>query len=290
MLGEIPGVFSAGELTHIWSFGFIANHLCACGEPFDACPLWTAVTSAAFPAGGARDPQDMVSLHKAVERHRHLLKLVSSRMLQRDSEYAAALSEYRTALSRLYQAIWEVSGDDVIVDSSKDPLHAFILRNMPEVELSVVHLIRDSRGVAHSWERKRVRPEVLSEVRHMPTYGPWHSAVEWNRTNLLLRSFRRPASRYARVRYEDLVAQPTQVLGELLAQLLGRHDALEFVSDHKLTLSTRHTVAGNPMRFTTGELQLVQDDAWKHEMGRAKRLAVAALTAPGLWRYGYLSK
>jgi glycosyltransferase involved in cell wall biosynthesis len=47
-------------------------------------------------------------------------------------------------------------------------------------------------------------------------------------------------------------------------------------------------VAGNPLRFRTGEIPLDLDEAWRRDMPAASRRVVAALTGPWLSRYGYL--
>src|SRR6476469_754930 len=37
MLGQVPGVFSAGELRDIWDRGVREDRLCGCGQPFHEC-------------------------------------------------------------------------------------------------------------------------------------------------------------------------------------------------------------------------------------------------------------
>ena len=61
---------------------------------------------------------------------------------------------YCSRLAKWYNAIREVSGCSVIVDSTKGPPSATLLRLVPSIELSVIHLVRDSRGVAFSWQKK----------------------------------------------------------------------------------------------------------------------------------------
>ena len=71
------------------------------------------------------------------------------------------------ALERLYRAIAVVGDTRVIVDSSKAPSTAFVLRAMPVLDLRLVHLIRDSRGVAYSWNKKVVRPDTPGRTVYM---------------------------------------------------------------------------------------------------------------------------
>ena|SRR5438874_13839335 len=43
ILGEIEGVFAAGEVRHIWRRGLLEDRPCGCGAAFSACPFWRAV-------------------------------------------------------------------------------------------------------------------------------------------------------------------------------------------------------------------------------------------------------
>src|SRR5207247_7429001 len=83
----------------------------------------------------------------------------------------------------LYRAMQEVSGARYLVDASKDPQHAYILRSNPAFDVRMVHLIRDSRAVAYSWRRVRERPEIFWELRLMPRYPAVRTAFAWSATN-----------------------------------------------------------------------------------------------------------
>ena len=48
ILGEIEGVFAAGEVRHIWRRGLLEDRPCGCGAAFSACPFWSAVVEEAF--------------------------------------------------------------------------------------------------------------------------------------------------------------------------------------------------------------------------------------------------
>ena len=81
----------------------------------------------------------------------------------RSAQQQKNIEAYRRILTKLYCAIQSVSGSQVIVDSSKGPRYAMLLNEIPEIDLRVVHLVRDSRGVVYSWQKKHVKPEVYLE-------------------------------------------------------------------------------------------------------------------------------
>ena len=151
MLGQAPGVFSAGEVREIWQSGLVENRPCGCEQPFRDCSFWQAVGDAGF-GGWDRVPlSDILRLRYSLDRPWSFLPLPVSGMV---GSLRARIQEYTGTLERLYRAIAEVSGASVIVDSSNLPSHAFLLRTMPAIDLRLIHLVRDSRAVAWSWQKR----------------------------------------------------------------------------------------------------------------------------------------
>jgi hypothetical protein len=61
--------------------------------------------------------------------------------------------------------------------------------------------------------------------------------------------------------------------------------------DGVIPLRRNHTVAGNPIRLTSGgEICLRMDTEWQEKMSPAHKQIVTTLTAPMLGRYGYLNE
>src|SRR3712207_8630396 len=59
-----------------------------------------------------------------------------------------------------------VSGKPVIVDSSKSPARALALGMVPGIDLYVVHLVRDGRGVATSLRKTLDRKSTRLNSSH----------------------------------------------------------------------------------------------------------------------------
>jgi len=287
LLGQVEGFFSVGELRHIWDRSFGENQLCGCGEPFRECAFWKAVVEEAFGGFEHVNLSEIKVLKHSVDRMRYVPRLMFPWL--RSPGYRKAFSEYIEVLSRLYKAIRDVSGSEFIIDSTKDPSHGFVLSAMPDVELHVVHLVRDSRAVAYSWQRKKRRPEIHWKEEYMPRYSPLKSAWEWGLMNgvVQLLGYVVPGH-YTLVRYEELVSQPRRTLHRLLVRLGIREPALGFISDRVIRLGVDHTVSGNPIRFQRGEIAVRPDTEWQHKMPTSQRLVVSALTWPLLLKYGYL--
>lgn len=152
VLGEVEGLFSVGELRQVWEYGFLGNKVCGCGAPFHECKVWRPVVDEAFGGIGGVDPRGMIRLRESWARTKHIPLMLTPpgrQLVER------RLAEYLDVLGRLYKAIRAVTGSRVIVDSSKFPSYGYLLGMVPSVDLYAVHLVRDPRAVAYSWQRKR---------------------------------------------------------------------------------------------------------------------------------------
>jgi hypothetical protein len=283
ILGQLDGFFSAGELANVWERGMVAGRKCGCGVRFDSCPTWTAVLEDAFGGAEGVDARRMVTLGRQRTRPARVPSVVAGRSRDPDAQTV----EYRRALERLYLAVQRQTGCRVIVDSSKSPLYAEVLATIPAIDLYLVHLVRDPRATAYSFLRRKQLPD-FDEERLMQRQPPLTSARRWGLwqsvTELLWRG--RPG-RYLRVRYEDFVSTPREVVGRL-AELVGEAPArLPFPSETSVRLGPTHSVSGNPNRFATGTVEVRADDEWVKHMRRTDRLLVTGLTWPLLLRYQY---
>ena len=289
MLGQLPDVVAVGEIVHLFSRGLIDDDDCGCGSPFSACPFWTKVGDNAFgawPAGA--DARRWLDDQGAVDRNRNLANLLTGK----PERFRSELDRHTSRLSSLYRAISEVSGARVIVDSSKHVSTALVLHRTPGIDLHVLHLVRDSRGVAHSWTKEVARPETRDESATMPRYHPASAAAWWDWFNVGFDVVRRVGVATTTLRYEDLLADPRGRIAAVAEAVGVPSDdaALSFLGDGTVQLDADHSVAGNPMRFQTGTLHLRRDDAWREALDSSSRRVVTAVTAPLLARYGYLSR
>ncbi|MFL6178791.1 MAG: glycosyltransferase [Actinomycetes bacterium] len=285
-LGELPGVVSVGETVHLWDRGLRDNELCGCGQPFRSCAFWSQVGEVAFGGWDRLDADTAVDLRFSVDRNRYLPMLMRPRL---SSRYERRHQAYLDRLGRLYQAIAEVSGASIIIDSSKHASYALLLSRMPSVDLRLLHVVRDSRAVAHAWTKTVARPEAGGIP--MPVYGPAKAAVLWDVQNAVIEQLghHRP---YLRVRYEDFVRAPKDALLDA-ARLSGIDDVgavLSMLDGDTLTLGPSHTVAGNPMRFVSGSVTIRSDETWQMDMPSARQRLVGALTMPLQHHYGYGSR
>jgi hypothetical protein len=191
-------------------------------------------------------------------------------------------------LEKLYRGLATVTGSRGIVDSSKPPGYALMLSRVPGIDLRVVHLVRDSRAVAYSWLRKKLKHEIDGQKIYMDPRYPFRVGLDWMRVNILSELLRQRANlKYLFVRYEDFVAQPRTTLERIGAFVAEDFSRLPFTGDRTVELHDQHFSFGNPMQYEHGRIEIRSDDEWRTNMRPADQRVVFAVTWPLLVRYGY---
>lgn len=283
MLGEMPHGLPAGELTHLWRRGYLENQLCGCNRPFGDCSFWGEVLEEAFGQGRAQLSHVAALRDRVLGFSRIPLVLwpgLRTRRFQRD------VQEYSEILSKLYRAIAAVSGREVIIDSSKYPSEAYLLSSIDSIDPAIVHIVRNSHAVVHSWLRWKHIPEIHWKRAYMGRYPSVQTAISWSLFNSLIERLGRDLP-YRRVRYEDLVLHPARTLRGLSGFAGLDIDLDRILEPGGIRLGEQHTVSGNPMRFETGRVPLELDSEWVQATPWWRRIVVHLLTFPIMHRYEY---
>jgi hypothetical protein len=283
LLGQVPGTCSVGEMRDLWLRGVLEDRRCGCGEAFHACPFWKEVGSRAFGGWSRVHAEEMHRLRMRFDRP-WTTPLLASRV-----RWPRSLDRYVETTAALYRSIASVSGARTIIDSTKIPSYAFLIHRIPDIDLRFVHLVRDSRGVIHSWQKAVDRHDSTAAPDRMLRYGTIAASgryLLYNATADLVRLSRIP---YQLVRYEDLSSNPGSVLTRIASFGDLPIEGIDFLDGDAATLPASHTVDGNPMRFATGRVEIRTDEAWRRQMTERDRRLVTLVTAPLLHRYGYPS-
>ena len=200
-----------------------------------------------------------------------------------------ALQSLQERNAALAASVLEITGRRFVVDSSKIGLRLkFLLRN-PALEIRVVRLIRDGRGVALTHldparfadaKDPRLRGGGLGDGREGEKLDMAGAAREWRRSNeeaeaVLAGLDRR---RFVLVHYESLCADPAGTLRGIFS-FLGLADV---AVDTRLE---RHVV-GNGMRLDwQGDVKL--DESWRQALGPEDLRTFERVAGDLNRRYGY---
>ena len=273
-------IVALGEVVHLWDRGLRDDEPCACGQRFSACSFWVEVGRRGFGGWDCVDVDQLGRDRRMVDRNRYIPWLVCPRIAPR--RFRESRERLLDVLEALYSAIAETSrahfgdGVEILIDSSKHPSYLFLLRGVRGSDVRLLHIVRDPRGVAHSWNKHVARPESGEAMERL---GTARACARWMSHNVLftLVAASTPSRRLA---YERFTADPDE-LGRALDDLAPEvHPVRLAVDDRTIHLGTDHTVSGNPMRFSSGDIDVRADERWRDQMPRLRRLVISVATGP----------
>lgn len=283
VLGNHPQIQSVGELAKLASDGWLHNFYCSCGNPSQDCPFWGAVHEAWCSLNGSVSVEEYVDIQNKVEQIHQWPSL-----LREHWQSTRTFRLYAEQTLVLLKAIQMVSGCATIVDSSKGLERVFALSLIPDIDLKIIQLVRDPRGVVWSHKkafRKDLENGLPRDIRSQPA---WRVALYWCRMNLQADWLRRRVGpeKAMLVRYEDFMLQTLPVLekiGNFIGTDLGN---VQQAVKQGTKLYFGHTIAGNRVRMQ-GELRLKFDQDWLEQLPNRDRRVTELISGWLMNRYGY---
>ncbi|MGN9840985.1 sulfotransferase [Nonomuraea sp. H19] len=278
VLGELPGVLHAGELHYLWRNGVLGagtNSTCGCGSAVTACGLWSRVIAAGGD-GRHETARRMVRAQRALLRTRHTrARLAESRGT---AERAPGLDATVGRTAAIYRKLAGLGGDRLVVDGSKYPAEAAALLGRTDLDVRVLHVVRDPRPTAYSYKRAKDYIDPMSPARSSGYWTAFNIASE-----LIGRAH---PGRYLRVRHEDLCRDPRRVVGAVM-RFAGLDGEAPVDETGRVALGRNHTVTGNPDRLSKGEAVIRADERWRAGLTVREIAAATGPALPLLTRYGY---
>ena len=260
VLGRHPEVATVGEMTGLIESVDPATYVCSCGERIQTCSFWEEIERQ-MEARGESFATNNFSLKFFIGKHR-ATEILLSRSLHntwlnslRDSLVSRldVVKRERSRIARrnlaFIDSLRAVLCKDVVLDVSKDPIRMHYLAQMREIDLYVIHFVRDARGNAYSFSRNR-GSTVLAGAKHWV----WvHKDVQRISSGL-------PKGRFLRVRYEDFCRNPATELRKV-QDFCG----LKLVDMSSSVDPTSMHLVGNSMR-TRGMAGIELDEKWRREL------------------------
>ena len=287
ILGQLPGYYFAGEMCKIWRYGLIENRVCGCGKPLKECEFWIDVFNSAYGGFHNISGKHIYNLRQksAFMRHIPLMMISDGKRLFSNEN----VREFTNTLEKLYLAIQKKTRCNVIVDCSKTAPYAKILDKIEAIDLYIVHLIRDPRGVALSKLEKRLYQPESGKTVFTGQAGIVKSSLYWDIQNAAVEGFWGDTTqRYIRVKYEDFTASPLSTIQNIAEKVCGEKVEIKCIKNQNVLLEKKfHTAAGNPVRFNYGEVEIVNDVDWKLKLNRIRKYLVKLITLPYFLKYGY---
>jgi len=290
MLNNLPDFNFVGEFRHLFYERYGANYPCGCGRLFRDCEFWQSVIDGAFGSFERIDREALASCNFAVARERFTPMLMLFNRLPCEFFSDKWRRAFAGVMLPLCRAVARASGKNVIVDSSHEPSQALVLARLPQIQLKILHLVRDSRAVAFSSTRTKLAFDSGRVRMYLPRKGSVTSALGWSWRNLWasrIARLRRNGITYARLRYEDMIRAPAEALAGTLTRLGFPAQDFSFINGATVKLGSNHAISGNTVKFNSGAVTLRVDDEWQRAMAERDKRMVTLLTRPLMRHFGY---
>ncbi len=257
ILNECRNGIFVGELETLGTHCRTGGRPCGCDLPIPECPLWAPVLAALDGRLGQSAPR------RALDALRQPPSSLTSDQLE----------EVDRLVGVLYHLAARESGCEIVIDSSKTLHAAQRLARSEAIDLRIVHLVRDCRGVCFSRQRNRdlrlrekrhPRPWLARQRKLLLLLDGWSWVRETRRARRWLDQL--PSDTWRRISYSDLSARPAEVVGAL-TRWAGL-DGTVIDGEGVVHLGGNHSVGGNRNRSITGAVPIREDRSWRQGLTR----------------------
>lgn len=306
VLGNHPNIESVGEVGRLVRTGWISREslreidprrlrplLCTCGKRLDvpyvdasveACPFWTSVRDEWVQRTDRYSIETYPKLQDTFELERRW-----PRLLYQKRRPSALFQSYARLTLAFFESVRAVSGKSILVDSSTVPIQAYGLGMVPGIDLYLVHLVRDVRGVITSHRRpfKRYTPSgFVWDYKGHPT---WKTVVRWIIRNLEAEFVctQLGPRKTTRLRYEDFVADPKTALERIGYLIETDLTKVADAASSREPMHAGHNIGGNATK-ESGTITLRPDtEEWKTALSSTEQRLSWILLGWLMRRYGY---
>jgi len=283
LLGSHPQIATIGEMKlSPTALGDLKLYRCSCGQLIQKCHFWQKVKETMTDRGFDFDLNCAGTDYRIVESryakrclgpiHRgRLLEILRDTALVMSSCWREQLPKIHKRNAALASTVSEITGADIVIDSSKIGLRLKYLLKNPELDVKVIRLIRDGRAVALTYmdparfadaKDPTMRAGGMGGDRENEQLPMVKAAHAWRRcveeAENILQCL--APSQWIEIRYEELCEDVSNTLRGVFV-FLGV-DPQEYKTDFR---SIAQHVVGNGMRLdSTSEIRL--DERWRQKL------------------------
>lgn len=233
MLGSLSGLINAGEaLKYLHNHDFQNRNIpCGCGKTIAECEYW-------------RNVFKNLNLENISEKNRIL--------------QAGSFFKLLPGIDKNKKTVMDIAGDykfflsifsnddSIIVDASKSPSIALILRKQSDYPVTILHLIRNPIDVIASWGEPN---EYLKKKSFTTAYLTWLSR---NTRAIILKVFYPTVV----IDFQDLLKNPRNIFKKIGLETKVNEI---FIDQDNIRLTEQHSIAGNPAKLSSGSTRLKQN-------------------------------
>jgi hypothetical protein len=236
---------------------------CSCGKTLKKCDYWSKVLEH-LPQKEFIEVNDLKNICQSVEKHTMIIHhLLNGNNFKKAKQYLPFLENIFTSCN-------QVNGKPVLLDSSKYISRALALRNIENIDLKVIYMVRDSRGVVNSFSKQvQTSRGTISSILYYLIVNLAAQIVCW--TGL--------RGKYIKVRYEDMMEHPDDFFKKL-EKFLGSDlkKTCELVASRG-DFKTGHLIGGNRLKKNK-TIKFKADVKWNLSQSRMKQFLIYICTFP----------
>lgn len=274
-----PAMVSPGEMVGPGGrFHDSQGPVCSCGKEVAICPFWSEV-GVRFQEKNFPWQPDKWGLDFRFPGHAWLSRLALNRpdilawrlsLFSKLPWFSKKIQDMLVRNLEFARIVLDVSGRKVILDASKHPQRLYHLNRIPELDLRIIHLLRDPRGWCNS--RRKNFNEPLEQTAH-------HWVKQNSRISQIISQT--PKSKKFTLRYETFCENPQSAMAQIWA--LADLPAVT-LPDNLNTIE--HHLLGNRMR-TRKDLKIKQDLSWQTQLSTHEQKIIEQITSPVANDFGY---
>lgn len=239
ILGNAKNNVSTGELTYLFSNGYVNNEYCSCQSQIQECEFWTKVIEE-WMSQSILTVKDYQSVLSTYLRNKSTLALFIQ-LLFPSKQFMDALNDTKL----LYSLVAKYSNRNVIVDSSKSAQRILFLRKA-KIDLTVILLKRKFSNVLNSVKKEKKQNLSAGVEKDFKAFSTWYSLLVWFIDSYMPVLFSINLKKI-KISYERLVSNP----GKELAVFVDNTDSeLQKKVVNRGPFEVNHLCAGNRMRMT----------------------------------------
>jgi hypothetical protein len=275
ILGNHPKIVNVGELYTVHRIRE-SNFKCSCGERVEDCDFWAPVMNKWRSQCGESSVNRTLDKIKSIENFRSPLAWLKA--IFYNSKRSVYYNEYLENIYAFYKIILEKSDKKAVVDISKNPLRAFVLMKHPNIDLRLIHLVRDGRAVAYSLHKSAKRGTTQRPV--------WRTALFWIIVNRQSNYVSKRVKNSTLIRYKDLVTKPEITMHKIAQMVDIDPKPLVEVINGQLAKEDSHIMEGNRIRKEKS-IKLKLDTEWQEKLDPKEQRVFSKLAKKTLSNYGY---
>lgn len=252
VLNSHSDIITIGEMHQFYGH-LLEGKSCSCGELVGVCSFWSQILNMDDLRG--IDIENAAKTSESTEKHRNIPLILLGKKGSKD---------YYNYQSKINSELLRFSPEKWFLDSSKYIARYLLLKRNKNVVHKGVYLVRDVRGVVHSF-RKRVqtKKKPVATILYYLAINFFGQIIYWIDKDVI------------KIKYEDFVSNPETTLSKIYEHIFESRNINSIPKNFEMP----HIIGGNRMK-TDKVISINIDEVWRQNTPRIKQIGYYMLSFP----------